>query len=252
YYAPNIGRFTQEDTFRGDGLNLYVYVSNNPVKYVYPSGHCKDGAGNSSQNSPRAYYTGSYPYSSYEDNGPVDLVESVKLEGLGSPEEDDIYIKVGRVTATGGDFGAVMDGSIVKAKIHNLDLGNYDDILDLDGSYARGSAGIMADIQNRQDGRGGVLNVEAYAAIVEGSATFDAQGTNHRVKIGLSPGLGSVGGHFKAGVNYVDENEIRHYFDLEVGGAWGIGVIAEIDITDEGDGKEYYRDPSDMTIEFAH
>ena len=41
FYDPTVGRFTQEDTYRGDGLNLYAYVGNNPVKYVDPSGHCK-------------------------------------------------------------------------------------------------------------------------------------------------------------------------------------------------------------------
>lgn len=34
-----IARFTQEDTYRGDGLNLYVYCRNNPVYYVDPSGN---------------------------------------------------------------------------------------------------------------------------------------------------------------------------------------------------------------------
>ena len=28
------------DTYLEDGLNLYAYVKNNPVKYVDPSGHC--------------------------------------------------------------------------------------------------------------------------------------------------------------------------------------------------------------------
>ena len=39
YYNPAIGRFTQEDTYRDDGLNLYAYCSNNPVMYYDPSGY---------------------------------------------------------------------------------------------------------------------------------------------------------------------------------------------------------------------
>ena len=39
YYNPVIARFTQEDTYRGDGLNLYAYCRNNPVYYTDPSGH---------------------------------------------------------------------------------------------------------------------------------------------------------------------------------------------------------------------
>ena len=42
FYNPVIGRFTQEDTYRGDGLNLYAYCANNPVYYVDPSGFDKD------------------------------------------------------------------------------------------------------------------------------------------------------------------------------------------------------------------
>ena len=39
FYNPVIGRFIQEDTYYGDGLNLYSYCQNNPVGYVDPSGH---------------------------------------------------------------------------------------------------------------------------------------------------------------------------------------------------------------------
>ena len=42
FYNPVIGRFTQEDTYRGDGLNLYAYCANNPVYYVDPTGHYSD------------------------------------------------------------------------------------------------------------------------------------------------------------------------------------------------------------------
>ena len=38
---PALARFLQEDTYRGDGLNLYAYCANNPVRYVDLSGHEK-------------------------------------------------------------------------------------------------------------------------------------------------------------------------------------------------------------------
>ena len=39
YYNPVIGRFIQEDPYRGDGLNLYAYCGNNPVVYYDSSGN---------------------------------------------------------------------------------------------------------------------------------------------------------------------------------------------------------------------
>ena len=39
YYNPVIGRFTQEDTCYGDGLNLYTYCRNNPILNHDPTGH---------------------------------------------------------------------------------------------------------------------------------------------------------------------------------------------------------------------
>ena len=41
YYAPGIGRFTQEDVIYNDGLNLYAYCNSNPVMYSDPSGFAK-------------------------------------------------------------------------------------------------------------------------------------------------------------------------------------------------------------------
>ena len=45
YYDSGTGRFTQEDTFHGDGANLYIYCSNDPVNYTDPSGHWKQVSG---------------------------------------------------------------------------------------------------------------------------------------------------------------------------------------------------------------
>ena len=39
HYDVKAGRFTQEDTYLGDGRNLYAYVHSNPLKYVDPTGH---------------------------------------------------------------------------------------------------------------------------------------------------------------------------------------------------------------------
>ena len=46
FYNPVIGRFIQEDTYYGDGLNLYAYCHNNPVGYVDPSGHAGEPCDN--------------------------------------------------------------------------------------------------------------------------------------------------------------------------------------------------------------
>ena len=44
YYDPSIGRFIAEDTYSGEinnpqSQNLYVYVMNNPLRYIGPTGH---------------------------------------------------------------------------------------------------------------------------------------------------------------------------------------------------------------------
>jgi RHS repeat-associated protein len=58
FYNPVIGRFTQEDTYRGDGLNLYAYCRNNPVGHYDPSGYSSISKENSFNNSGYKGYAG--------------------------------------------------------------------------------------------------------------------------------------------------------------------------------------------------
>lgn len=67
YYNPRLGRFTQEDSYRGDGLNLYAYVANNPVMYVDPSGYGKETA------------QGSY-YELYNPQSHLDYIERLQQQ----------------------------------------------------------------------------------------------------------------------------------------------------------------------------
>jgi len=64
YYDPSIGRFISEDAYKGQmdnplSLNRYTYVSNNPLRYIDPSGHIQcEGAigGCNKESSGNKYY----------------------------------------------------------------------------------------------------------------------------------------------------------------------------------------------------
>jgi RHS repeat-associated protein len=46
YYIAEVGRFAEEDVYKGDGLNRYVYVRSNPLRYVDRSGYSRsEGTG---------------------------------------------------------------------------------------------------------------------------------------------------------------------------------------------------------------
>ena len=80
FYNPVIGRFVQEDVYRGDGLNLYAYCKNNPVVYYDPSGYgeekCDKVGGNDSKSGSTTVIYGSddianYQYNMIENPGPL-------------------------------------------------------------------------------------------------------------------------------------------------------------------------------------
>ncbi len=91
YYNPSVGRFMQEDTYRGDGLNLYAYCANNPVTYYDPSGYAgtspyvaadggDGGAGDVKTVKPESAVTGSKKHGVNWKEGPA------RAKSTGNPQ----------------------------------------------------------------------------------------------------------------------------------------------------------------------
>ena len=112
FYNPVIGRFTQEDTYYGDGLNLYQYCQANPVGYVDPSGH-NCGTTQSRYNSdeeqhPKANAAGGYTSATEKDNsksGGNTHVPSANTQVVRHPEiKSPNQVKMSDVTNYWDDY----------------------------------------------------------------------------------------------------------------------------------------------------
>ncbi|WP_027399777.1 RHS repeat-associated core domain-containing protein [Anaerovorax odorimutans] len=115
HYDPQVGRFMQEDTYRGDGLNLYTYVANNPLKYVDPSGYSK--CANNSSSSRYDKYSNLIAYNNINPKKITD--HYLKANSLNSE-----YRTV-KITLPNGNesFALRKDGKIMRFDEKSLDDG---------------------------------------------------------------------------------------------------------------------------------
>lgn len=141
FYNPVIGRFTQEDTYYGDGLKLYQYCQANPVGYVDPSGH-NCGTTQSRYNSdeeqhPKANAAGGYQSATEKGNSKTSYGKSsgkigdfTELEGSTVDEILDripdeavlreLYPVQGGATEE-FEFKWVQNGQTYRVRVHNVD-----------------------------------------------------------------------------------------------------------------------------------
>lgn len=104
YYAPNIGRFTQEDVIYNDGLNLYAYCGSNPVMYSDPSGFvketCKSKVGGEcgSESGTATINPNDIRFSQSSVNGASEIIDSMKAKGWDGDPIDVVRMPDGNLT----------------------------------------------------------------------------------------------------------------------------------------------------------
>ena len=124
FYNPVLGRFVQEDVYRGDGLNLYAYCKNNPVVYYDPSGYgeekCDKVGGNDSKSgTPSGFYQDANgrwhrPNGDFASNAEVGIASPAKTatgshgNSLSDPRTNYGYVLVDKDTNEILKFGETL------------------------------------------------------------------------------------------------------------------------------------------------
>ena len=146
YYNPVIGRFIQEDTYYGDGLNLYEYCRNNTITYKDPTGHNICATQRNLYHKYSGVGNGNDPWRSYETSyGKSSLIELKNTDNFMDSTIEHIFEgNVRRGKAGGYHYECIKDtaGNIVNGtEVLINDLGVYKAQVEVNGIPKSGNGG---------------------------------------------------------------------------------------------------------------
>ena len=140
FYNPVIGRFLQEDTYLGDGLNLFAYCQNNPLMYYDPSGYAGMVCADKYAQWKKLREKGYSPQDALEKTNDYRLFKKIRATDPGMTSAQAYsYLKTFKKMDSSnfdasGSYNATVDADFIKLKNKTvIDLIPMDKIKDYDG-----------------------------------------------------------------------------------------------------------------------
>ena len=161
FYSPVIGRFLNEDTYYGDGLNLYAYCHNNPLTYVDQTGHwCEK----KQQETVQKYKDKGYSdqdaetmanYERLREEQGVDAAEKYLQEQVRGSESGSETTRVGRWMSQDEYDKMVASGKVQMSGDNKVHVANPADINAFGKQAPEGSIYVEFDVPSNTISKGG-------------------------------------------------------------------------------------------------
>ena len=247
FYNPVIARFTQEDTYYGDGLNLYQYCANNPIAYADPSGH------NICQTQRDVYHAkceeymkehGLTDYSQIPKNEKTRMFKEMRTE-LGKTSDSKYK---GSGTSPEGTGTRLFTDPVTGQKYYYSDKDGY--VFDLVSDYLQGNKQMIPGdplMYSMKNKNGGTIVVSTDVIDLNSFInTLDFYNQQGRKIVILSGSHGMKTGESALGVNRKKDPNMdynsrrcaeREFYNQDVGTAKAYNRVKVYDITEMSDRK---------------